>query len=152
MIKEVKITETNLSLLKEIRTLIKDVFDKEVSSCYNDEGIREFYKYLEENQFLERHKKSHYLLVKMENDKITGVCEIRNENHISLLFVHNDYRKQGIGKELFESVKTRCKQKYKITVNSSPNSLNAYKSMGFVSIKDEQEVHGIKFTPMEYIV
>ncbi len=38
----------------------------------------------------------------------------------------------------------------KLTVNSSPNAVKAYRKMGFKGIRDERVVNGICFIPMEF--
>lgn len=39
-----------------------------------------------------------------------------------------------------------------ITLNSSPYGLPFYLAIGFIPLSDEQEMNGIKFTPMKYII
>jgi hypothetical protein len=39
-----------------------------------------------------------------------------------------------------------------LTLNSSPYGLPFYISLGFIPLSEEQEINGIRFTPMKYII
>ncbi|MCI8326035.1 MAG: GNAT family N-acetyltransferase, partial [Clostridia bacterium] len=39
-----------------------------------------------------------------------------------------------------------------ITLNSSPYGKNFYLHLGFVPLSEEQEIDGIRFTPMKYAI
>lgn len=39
-----------------------------------------------------------------------------------------------------------------LTLNSSPYGLPFYLSIGFEALSEEQEINGIRFTPMRYVI
>jgi hypothetical protein len=39
-----------------------------------------------------------------------------------------------------------------LTRNSAPYGLPFYLSLGFIPLSEEQEINGIRFTPMKYII
>jgi GNAT superfamily N-acetyltransferase len=84
---------------------------------------------------------------------IIGVIEIRENNHVAMLFVEKSHQRKGIAKELLlRSIAKRRKRNsdiYRLTVNSSPNAFEAYQKMGFKGIGDEKVVNGIRFISME---
>ena len=80
-----------------------------------------------------------------------GMISLRNNSHISLLFVDKHYHKRGIGRALIvslsEYVKTEIGQN-RITVNASPYGVDFYHRLGFRDIEPEKQQDGIIFTPM----
>ena len=43
-------------------------------------------------------------------------------------------------------------QAMELTLNSSPYGLPFYLRLGFFPLSEEQEINGIRFTPMKYVV
>ncbi|WP_415524777.1 GNAT family N-acetyltransferase [Clostridium sp.] len=97
-----------------------------------------------------------YSFVALHKNEIVGVIEVRNANHISLLFVKKEYQKMGIAKNLLKISLDKSQNIdnsiSEIEVNSSPYAVEIYKSMGFIKIDIEQVVNGIKFIPMKLIL
>jgi len=84
-----------------------------------------------------------------ENEKLVGVIATRSAGtHIALFFVRGEYQKKGIGKSLFQMALKECSSQ-KMTVNSSPYAVPIYHKLGFNETDKEQEVNGLRFTPME---
>lgn len=132
--------------------LVTSVFDGFVAPHYSQEGRREFLNYVTPEQFRQRIRDEHFVLVAVVNDKIIGMIEIRRYRHVSLLFVDGRFQKRGFSRELLRKALAIClKQKPKlcaISVNSSPNAVKIYEKLGFQAAGGEQEKNGIKFTPM----
>jgi predicted GNAT family N-acyltransferase len=81
-----------------------------------------------------------------------GAIEVRDYNHISLLFVHMAHQRQGIARELLRRALAIC-CRYRpslrqVDVNSSPNAVVAYARLGFRQRGPEQIKNGIRFVPM----
>lgn len=131
--------------------LIKESFDTQVSPWYTPEGVQEFYKYIDLNAFKGRQFKDHEVYAAYMNDSLVGVIEIRNNKHISMLFINNDFRGQGIGTTLIKYIVNilRVQDIRTITVNSSPNSVDFYRNMGFNCIEEEKTINGIRFIQMK---
>ena len=73
-----------------------------------------------------------------------------------MFFVKKQFQKRGVGKALLQEAidllsKTK-KNQIELTVNSSPNAINAYKKMRFVVKSGEQCMNGIRFVPMSLLV
>lgn len=137
---------------KAIIDLIMKNYDKNVAGYCSKEGNSIFYDYLNINDLIARNKNDHFTLVTKDNDTITGVIEVRNNNHISLFFVKNDLKGRGIGRQLFnKAVKTikANSETTEITVNSSPNSVMIYQKLGFEKVSKERSFKGIRYTPMK---
>lgn len=95
------------------------------------------------------------LWVCIKDGKITGVTALRDDTHICLLFVDKNYQKQGIGRKLIDEAQRYIINNYSkensqliMTVNSSPYATEFYHKLGFHDLQKQQEINGIKFTPM----
>jgi len=55
---------------------------------------------------------------------------------------------------LFNQVISDLKQRQvkKMQLNASPYAIQFYHSIGFKDLDEQQEFHGILYTPMEYII
>lgn len=136
--------------------LIKSLNDKEIENAlglvwkvflqyeapdYTQEGIDEFYKSIHDENYLSMLS----IYGAFSNEELVGVIATRsNGKHIALFFVDGRYHHQGIGKQLFQTVRTN-----KMTVNSSPYAVPVYRKLGFEAVNTEQVVNGLRFTPME---
>lgn len=133
---------------KAISAFIKEVFDEFVGPDYAAEGKEEFYKYISTESIKNRSAKNHFMLFALDKHKqLIGLLEMRNKDHISLLFVRKDMQRKGIGRKLLSAAIEKVKPK-EISVNSGPNSIKAYEKMGFRKCSEEKTVNGIRFTPM----
>ena len=132
--------------------LVSGVFREFVAPLYSDEGVREFMKYADPLALAERIKRNHFVQIAESDGEIIGVIEIRKYNHISLFFVMQEHQCKGIGKELLRRAVQECvatnQEITEITVNSSPNAVSAYRTLGFMERDEEKNVNGIRFVPM----
>lgn len=142
--------------------LIKTVYDGFLYNEANEAGRAFFYDYINAENILKRYweKISFFLCAKDNKQNLLGIMEIRNYNHISLLFVHKKHHKKGLSRLLYqEAVKKIIDAGNKsernplvITVNSSIYAAKIYEKLGFVALKETQYVEGMRFIPMEHRV
>ena len=132
--------------------LVMESFNEFVAPDYSEKGVIEFSKYLNPQFIQQRLVNNHFVIVALDKDTITGMIEVRNHNHISLLFVKKEYLKRGIAKKLLETaIDKSLKHNTNISlieVNSSPFAIQIYEKLGFVKTDTEQVKNGIRFTPM----
>lgn len=85
--------------------------------------------------------------------EMIGVISLRNKEHVSLLFVDEEYHRNGVGKKLLEELVAfeRGIGGYRLTVNSSPYAVDFYHKVGFVDTNLQQIKDGITYTPMSWI-
>ena len=133
--------------------LATKVFNEFVAPLYSAEGVSEFLKYAHVDELVQRKRAGNFVLLAKSGNDILGIIEVRENNHIAMLFVEKSHQKKGIGKELLKRAIDICKNQdpeiHRITVNSSPNAVSAYRTMGFNALEQEQVANGIRFTPME---
>lgn len=132
--------------------LVARVYGAYVAPQYSEEGNEEFYRYLQADRLAERALSSHSTLVAVVNGEIVGAIEVRQCDHVSLLFVDGRFQGRGISRELLRRALTPCREERpevdEITVNSSPNAVAVYERLGFRPVGEERTVNGIRFTPM----
>lgn len=144
---------------EQVNAVITEVFNKYIAQYYTKEGLERFYDYISIDNINKRIKRSSFILVACENEKVIGVIEIRDDNHISQLFVMTDYHKRGIANNLVMLALAKARKNNIfirfVGVNASPYAVNFYKKLGFVAISPEILKCGARFTPMrlamEYI-
>lgn len=130
------------------------VFLKYEAREYGPEGIRNFSEFVTDESLKKMFLTGRYLVfVATEGDKIIGLITLRSGNHISLLFVDNEYHRRGVGSALI-----RYLQEYmlshtgyeKVTVNAAPYGIPFYHNLGFSDTGIQTKKDGIIYTPMEF--
>ena len=136
--------------------LIRQTFDRFVGKEYSVEGRETFNRFVAPESIKKRIENGNPILCAKIRGKLVGLLEIRDENHIALFFVDEQYHKRGIGKKLFDYALNEINNMYpghkEITVNSSIFAEKIYKKMGFEKTAELQEKDGIKFIPMRYTI
>jgi GNAT superfamily N-acetyltransferase len=137
--------------------LIARVFERDIAPLYSAEGVREFLSYASPTSLARRMEANLTILIAEDADgAMVGVVGVRDHSHISLLFVEGKHQRRGIGRRLVDTAVQICKEVNPslgdLTVNASPNSVEAYASLGFVAEGPEQETNGIRFMPMRLSV
>lgn len=147
---EYKIEELKLENLDEAIKVIETTFMKFEAPDYSKEGIENFFKFANNETIKENLKINMKMYVAKVNEKIVGVIGYRDNSHINLLFVLEEYQHNGIAKALYNLVIEKCKKVHtkKVTVNSSPYAHDVYLKFGFIDDNKMQEIDGIKFYPM----
>lgn len=136
--------------------MIWKTFLKFEGSDYSEEGIRNFYDFItDEGLYHSFLKGSYQMMVALDKTRVIGAASVRNRNHLSLLFVDEEYHRQGVGKlllkRLCEYLKVEAGEKY-MSVNAAPYAVNFYRRLGFRAVRPEQEFSGIRVTSMEKIL
>ena len=154
MLEDFVIRDIDVSEVSEVHRLIYETFHSHVSPDYSSKGVSVFLEYIEIEKIEERLSKGHDMFVAVHKSKgIIGVIEIRNYNHMSLLYVVPEYHKKGIAKKMLKKAIKVCKKMNKdlsfISANSSPYAVKIYEKLGFKKVSQEKISLGIPFTPME---
>jgi ribosomal protein S18 acetylase RimI-like enzyme len=136
----------------DVCRFVNSVFDGSVAPLYTEKGRRNFRDYADSAAMSLRVSSNHFVLLAEENDRIAGMIEIRDHSHVSLLFVDPHQQDRGLGGELLSRSLKICRSADpglgEITVNSSPNAVEIYERMGFETTGNEQDINGVRSTPM----
>lgn len=120
---------------------------------YTEEGIHSFLDLISDERLKRLFEFGEYpVYAAFEGNKMVGMISLRNINHISLLFVSDEYHWRGIGRGLIEAMKQHVRRdgrKNTITVNAAPYAVGFYHAVGFEDTDGETTQNGIIFTPME---
>ena len=137
---------------QEVSKLVVRVFKAFIAPYYSPQGVEEILSYVHPDALASRARLDHFVLLAKVKDDLVGVIEVRKHSHVSLLFVDGRYQRQGIARELLnksiEIIREKNPQLDKLTVNSSPNAVEAYRKLGFVAEEEERIIKGVKFQVM----
>ena len=141
--------------VEDVSRLVEKVFDDFVAPDLAAEGVAEFKRFISPDALREKAVEGGaFVLTAKDGNDIVGVIAIRDNQHIFLFFVHDDYQSKGVARRLFSMALERCRRENPglvgITVNSSPYAISIYESLGFVQTEPEKVKNGIRHTPMLY--
>jgi ribosomal protein S18 acetylase RimI-like enzyme len=137
---------------RAVSDLVTSTFQHDVAPLYAQEGIHEFLSYADPGALRTRLSRNHVVLVASQDKSIVGMIELRDYCHVSMLFVDPMHQRQGVGlllvNEALRLIKEHNPEVGEVTVNSSPNAVEAYKRFGFQITGELQVKNGIGFVPM----
>ncbi|WMJ87659.1 GNAT family N-acetyltransferase [Anaerocolumna sp. MB42-C2] len=150
---EVLINKLNVTELERAFVLIWDVFLEFDAPDYSQEGIETFRKnFIENEDFRNAFKEGRQIMYgAFLNNLLIGVISISINNHVSCVFVDKKYHRNGIATMLFRHIILELKERQvqKIFLNASPFAIPFYHAIGFEDLDNQQDYHGILYTPME---
>ena len=129
--------------MEEALELVWRVFLEFEAPDYTQEGIIEFKKAIDDNEWVSNRN----FYGAFEDGKILGVIATKEFTHIALFFVEGIHHRKGIGRKLYQAI-CELNNTGKFTVNSSPYAKPVYERFGFVCTNTEQCINGLRFYPM----
>lgn len=140
---------------KPAMTMIWKTFLKYDSKDYTEEGIRNFFEFITDDDLYRAFLAGSYqMMVALDEERIIGAASVRNNNHLSLLFVDEDYHNRGVGSTLMnrmcEYLRTEEGERF-MSLKAAPYAVDFYRKLGFQIVRPEEEYSGIRVTSMEKI-
>ena len=81
--------------------MIWKTFLKYEAVDYTEEGIRNFHEFITDEHLYKSFRQGRYqMMVALDGVRIIGAASVRNYNHLSLLFVDEEYHHRGVGRSL----------------------------------------------------
>ena len=81
--------------------MIWKTFLKYEAVDYTEEGIRNFHEFITDEHLYKSFRQGRYqMMVALDGARIIGAASVRNYNHLSLLFVDEEYHHRGVGRSL----------------------------------------------------
>lgn len=153
------IRRINSDEVEEALSLALEVFMEFEAPVYSPDGVAAFKRDIIENaDFIAGCKSGKCpIYAAFEGDVMIGIMGMRpTKTHINLAFTRKEYHRRGVATALFEyllkDILAENPALEEITLNSSPYGLPFYLHIGFVPLTEEQEIDGIRFTPMKYVI
>lgn len=153
------IRRINAEEVADAMALVLEVFMQFEAPDYSPEGVETFKRDIVENpEYLESARLGVCPIYgAFDGDMLVGLMGMRsNKTHINLVFTKKEYHRRGIARAIFsyllEDILKENPALDALTLNSSPYGLPFYLAIGFIPQSDEQEINGIRFTPMKYII
>ncbi len=136
--------------------MIWKTFLKYEGKDYSEEGIRNFFEFITDDDLYVSFLKGDYqMMVALDDERVIGAASIRNYNHLSLLFVDEEYHHRGVGSKLMtrlcDYLKREAGEKY-MSLYAAPYAVNFYRKLGFRTVRPEGEYSGIRVTSMEKVL
>ena len=135
-----------------VSALVRSSFDEFIGPEYDEQGLTEFRHYAEAEAIRRRIQQDHFVMVAEADDALAGMIEIRDSNHVALLFVSKAFQRRGIARALLDEALAEARgtkpELARVTVNSSRHGVPAYEKLGFLQTGPERTVNGIVFIPM----
>lgn len=145
--------------VEDALALAFEVFMQFEAPDYKPEGVETFKRDITQNQeFISACRQGICpIYAAFDNGKIIGIIGMRaSKTHINLVFTKKEYHRQGVATAIFRYLLSDLLKENpslrEITLNSSPYGKPFYLHLGFVPISEEQEIDGIRFTPMKYMI
>ena len=146
-IRPAKKSDADLTVALALRS-----FDEFIAPDYPDEGIAHFYANVTVDGLVATINDGCIVLVATVDETLAGVAQVRDETHITWLYVDKAYHGCGIGRALVvsaaEQLRERTPAATELTLNSSPFAVPIYVRMGFQVSGPDKTKHGMRFTPM----
>lgn len=143
----------------EALALAFEVFLQFEAPDYKPEGVETFRRdIIENNEFISQCQQGDCpIYAAFDKDKMIGIMGMRsNRTHINLAFIKKEYQRQGVASLIFKYLLADILKDnpvlQAITLNSSPYGKPFYLHIGFKPQSEEQEIDGIRFTPMKYTI
>ena len=90
---------------------------------YTEEGIRNFYDFITDEHLYKSFLQGRYqMMVAPDGERVIGAASVRNYNHLSLLFVDEEYHHRGIGRDLMRRMCEYLKKRGRGTVYVAESS------------------------------
>lgn len=124
------------------------------ADVYSEEGVQNFENFITDSTLHRMFVMGAYqMFVALDQGRIIGMITLRDRNHISLLFVDEQYHRQGVGRALMNYLTDYMAGEMgirRVTVNASPYGVGFYHKLGFQDLRAEEQRDGIIYTPMEF--
>jgi len=137
-----------------VSRLILDSFGEFIAGEYSDEGRAEFARYVQPEAIVDRSRANHFVLLALAGERPAGVIELRDNDHVSLLFVDSQFQRHGLARALLMRALSAARPAKpgldRVTVNSSRFGVPIYEKLGFRQTGPERSVNGIVFIPMAH--
>ena len=115
------------------------IYNIAIRGCFRtQESHRYFDEYMDADRLTDEERTGALVVFgAFDSNVLCGVCGMTNEGHITMLYVHPQYLRRGIGKKLLERVRIYARMQLKlmqVSVNAMPaHTADYFRRVGFKS-------------------
>ncbi|KWU49759.1 acetyltransferase [Pseudomonas palleroniana] len=128
--------------------LCLEAFMLAVAPSLSAQGVETFVKVAAQQAFAERMVGDNLMLVCVAEGRLTGLIELKEGRHVTMLFVTPGLQRRGVGRRLVNAALEQARTNV-VTVRASLSSVAAYERYGFTLAGDVGEFAGLVYQPME---
>ncbi|HEX7366351.1 MAG TPA: GNAT family N-acetyltransferase [Pelobium sp.] len=124
---------------KELKALVLNTIKNSCNLDYNPNQIEAWISAVDNAERWQKILTKQFVLVSLDEQKITGLCTLSESNYVDLFYIHQDYQRKGIATKLYTELEKEARhQKQKqITVDASKTAKAFFDKMGFQLIKKQ---------------
>ena len=111
------------------------IYNIAIRGCFRtQESHRYFDEYMDADRLTDEERTGVLVVFgAFDSNVLCGVCGMTNEGHITMLYVHPQYLRRGIGKKLLERVRIYARMQLKL-MQVSVNAMPAYTAEYFMHV------------------
>lgn len=115
------------------------IYNIAIRGCFRTQDCHQYFDEYMDADRLTNEERTGALVVfgAFDSNVLCGVCGMTNEGHITMLYVHPQYLRRGIGKKLLERVRIYARMQLKlmqVSVNAMPAyTADYFRRVGFKS-------------------
>ena len=135
-----KIRKAKIEDINELIKLFSETITNYCSADYNEEQIKIWVSLGKEKQKWMDSINRHYFLVAVFDNQIVGFGSLKEDASIDLLYVHQNFLRQGIASQLLCELETELERQHKTSI-SADVSITAkpfFEKHGFRVIKEQK--------------
>lgn len=123
------------------------IYNIAIRGCFRTQDCHRYFDEYMDADRLTDEERTGVLVVfgAFDSNVLCGVCGMTNEGHITMLYVHPQYLRRGIGKKLLERVRIYARMQLKlmqVSVNAMPAyTADYFRRVGFKS------AYQVEYTP-----
>ena len=129
--------------LPEISPLVLGLIPRHIGGTATADGLRQLRAYMEPGAIGRRltgitHPPRNPAVVACSGARIVGYGAVRNDTHVSQIYVAEDWHRRGVGsallRGLIDAVRRRHPSATKVTLNATPRAVEFYLRLGFTPL------------------
>ena len=146
-----KIRRAELLDAANVSVFVSQLSTTHIAPTLEDGGIENLLESMNSTNTAQRMRDGYPHWIAEEGTEIIGVAAVKPPSHLYHLFVATAHQRAGVGRLLLKKAVgfiVETHQCSTVSVNSSLNSIDAYRAYGFTSTADVQVQNGVRFQPM----